>query len=171
MLLPYFRYYDTNIISAMVGRIQLSKDFHICGTCDSDTVHGKGNLPRGDKGSKPWDVENILGHPGGFNFITQVLLSRECFPAAVRGSCNWKNKHQRDAALPALKMDSGVMNHGELGPSRSCNRQLFHSGGNEFFTRAPRRNQPCGPLDLDSHPGFLGFPGGASGKEPTCRCR
>ena len=83
----------------------------------------------------------------------------------------WKTKHPRDAALPALKMDGGVMNHGELGPSRSCNRQLFHSGGNEFFTRAPRRNQPCGPLDLDSHPGFLGFPDGASGKEPTCRCR
>ena len=63
------------------------------------------------------------------------------------------------------------MSHGQLGACRSWNRQLFHSGGSEFSTRAPRRNQPCGPLDLDSQTGFLGFPGCASGKEPTCQCR
>ena len=109
----------------MVGRMWSSRDAHICGTRDSVTIHGKGELPRGDKGTKPWDGENILGHPGRFNFSPRVPQSRECFPAVVRGS--WATQADSSSSPKSFKAECfPAVVRGSCNYGRSSLREMLH---------------------------------------------
>lgn len=74
-------------------------------------------------------MEIILGYPGGFSVITQVLKSREPFPDEVR-RYNYEKKGQKDATFTVLKTE------GDYEPKNLGSRR-WKMQGNSFSPGTP----------------------------------